>query len=48
MKDIPDLRSGGRDLDLRDLSDRLRDEAQEVPADVVPTEATRRTQSIAA
>ncbi|KIT14907.1 chlorophyllide a reductase iron protein subunit X [Jannaschia aquimarina] len=38
MKDIPDL---------RDFSNRLRDEANEDLADVIPTEATKKTQIIA-
>ena len=47
MKDIPDLRAGGRDPDLRGFSDRLREEANEDLADVIPTEATKKTQIIA-
>ena len=47
MKDIPDLRAGRRDPDLRDFSDRLREEANEDLADVIPTEATKKTQIIA-
>ncbi|MEO0862128.1 MAG: chlorophyllide reductase iron protein subunit X, partial [Pseudomonadota bacterium] len=38
MDDVPNL---------KDFSDRLRDEANEDLADVIPTEATKKTQIIA-